>query len=225
MRRSPKRHPLAILRAIIQLRQKEIAEIIDCPLSTYQKLELGKSPLTEEETGKLFQRISFQTRVSFSYLMNGDPKGPVVDQAGNPYTKEVFSAVRADLKKARTSAVGRFDIDSTIAGLICRLLGIVFRAHRGKEFAACTYKISEALNEVARRFPLDAKFEEEAKPIVFSLQSGLRPKLGELGFHFDQRFQQFCMESLVKTAKTSKLDPRDAKKLQSLGFLRRANTK
>ena len=48
MRRSPLRHPLAILRTTIGLTQKEMADLVDRTPSTIQSVELGKLPLSED---------------------------------------------------------------------------------------------------------------------------------------------------------------------------------
>ena len=59
MRPSPQRHTLAVLRTLIGLTQKEMAQLLDCSTPTIQAIELGKLKLSLD----LAQRVQFQTGV------------------------------------------------------------------------------------------------------------------------------------------------------------------
>jgi transcriptional regulator with XRE-family HTH domain len=72
MRRSPLRHPLAILRTTIGLTQKEMANLVDRTPSTIQSVELGKLPLSED----LAMLIAEATGADAGWLLEGNPDTP-----------------------------------------------------------------------------------------------------------------------------------------------------
>lgn len=98
MRRSPLRHPLAVLRNEIGLSQGELGELVNRTARTIQAIELRQMPLSEE----LAYAIAQATGVDPDWLRAGDPAQP--PRSGNlapgvarsePYTKAVFEAHRA----------------------------------------------------------------------------------------------------------------------------------
>ena len=54
MRLSPQRHTLAVLRTVIGITQKEMAEILECSTATVQAIELGKLKMSMKLAGNLF---------------------------------------------------------------------------------------------------------------------------------------------------------------------------
>src|SRR5688500_12401179 len=103
MRRSPKRHPLAILRLTLGLTQKEMAHLADCSTTTVQSIELGRLPLSSD----LARHISIATGVSREWLAAGNPKRPIITDDGHPYTCEIFEHFRAELLSHGRSAADR----------------------------------------------------------------------------------------------------------------------
>ncbi|MEI6197757.1 MAG: helix-turn-helix transcriptional regulator, partial [Verrucomicrobiota bacterium] len=99
MQRSPLLHPLAILRKIIGLTQKEMGDLVNRAARTIQSIELNKLPLTEE----LALRIAEATGVDEAWLFAGDPsvlpeKGVTLVNAGRgdgEYTKADYEFYRA----------------------------------------------------------------------------------------------------------------------------------
>lgn len=93
MRLSPQRHTLAVLRILINLTQKELAELAHCSRPTIQAVELGKLKLSFD----LAQRIHLATGVSSEWLMADDVSQPPMATDGKPYTKAFFEQMRAEL--------------------------------------------------------------------------------------------------------------------------------
>lgn len=91
MRPSPFRHPLAVLRGILQLGQREMGVLAGCSRATIQAVELLSLKLSEE----LAVRISQATGASEAWLLQGDPNLPAIDVHGEPYTRETFENLRA----------------------------------------------------------------------------------------------------------------------------------
>jgi transcriptional regulator with XRE-family HTH domain len=102
MRPSPLAHPLAVLRTMIGLTQKQMGALVNRAARTIQSIELGKLPLTEE----LALRIAEATGVDEAWLFAGNPATPPVRgltlrQAGRGpgvYTKEDYENHRAYLE-------------------------------------------------------------------------------------------------------------------------------
>ena len=102
MRRSPLRHPLAILRTTIGLTQKEMADLVNRAPSTIQSVELGKLPLSED----LAMLIAEATGVDPGWLLEEDPttpprKGPTAMGMGSgtgDYGRPEFEFHRAFLE-------------------------------------------------------------------------------------------------------------------------------
>src|ERR1039458_7132622 len=93
MRLSPQRHTLAVLRTVIGITQKEMAEILECSTATVQAIELGKLKMSMKLAGDLFH----QTSINLDWLMNDDVSKPPVDYEDNPYTRESFEVTQAAL--------------------------------------------------------------------------------------------------------------------------------
>ena len=91
MRRSPLRHPIAVLRQVIGLGQKEFAELVGKRPPTIQAIELGKLKLSET----LAAKIEEQTGVNSSWLLDGDVNSPMVNQSGASYAKDDYELAQA----------------------------------------------------------------------------------------------------------------------------------
>ena len=92
MKRSPLRHPVAVLRQIIGLGQKELAELVGRSRRTIQAIELGSLKLSVELADKLVR----ETSVAFHWLMNGDAEAPPISTAGTPYVREDFELTQGE---------------------------------------------------------------------------------------------------------------------------------
>jgi len=148
MRLSPQRHTLAVLRTLIGLTQKEMAEILECSVPTVQAIELGKLKLSMKLAGNLFH----QTSINLDWLMKDDVSKPPVDFEDKPYTRQTFehtqamlfappqdsSDVRRDLFYARASFRNAVEILALLYGY----------AYKNDTLQMCDYKISNALDEL-----------------------------------------------------------------------------
>jgi transcriptional regulator with XRE-family HTH domain len=90
MRLSPKSHPLAVLRLFLGLGQKEMADLLDCSQSTIQKIELRKREITLALAGRATQL----TGVSGQWLLDGEPKRPIINAKHEKYSLKDFIANR-----------------------------------------------------------------------------------------------------------------------------------
>jgi transcriptional regulator with XRE-family HTH domain len=91
MRPSPLRHPLAVLRQLIGLRQKELAQLLGKSTPTVQAIELGKLKLSED----LAAKIEEETGVSADWLLNGEAARPPRNRVGATYGKDDYELARA----------------------------------------------------------------------------------------------------------------------------------
>ena len=104
MRPSPLLHPVALLRKIICLGQKELAALVGKSTRTIQAVELKQLPLSEI----LAKTLSLETGVSLHWLLDGDPsKPPTADYAiyqedGRAYTLETYDLARARRENVTT---------------------------------------------------------------------------------------------------------------------------
>jgi len=70
MRRSPLKHPLAILRTTIGLTQKEMGDLVGRAARTIQSVELGNLPLSED----LAMSIAQATGIDAGWLLENNPE-------------------------------------------------------------------------------------------------------------------------------------------------------
>lgn len=96
--RSLRSHPVAILREIIGLRQKDLAKLVNMSPRTIQAVEVGALALSE----RLATQISSATGVDVAWLLDGKPEATPKcsfelpgTQYGTPYTKAQFETYRA----------------------------------------------------------------------------------------------------------------------------------
>jgi transcriptional regulator with XRE-family HTH domain len=145
MRKSPLRHTLAVLRVKLNLRQKEMADLVGCSTSTIQAIELKKLPLKEELAG----RIAFHTGVSIGWLLDNDVNRPPVNGNGEAYTVEKYRDERGRLIKPaqnyRNMCQDLFTARGTVWGSLEILTALSKRAYQNNTLPAFTLKVVEAL--------------------------------------------------------------------------------
>lgn len=90
MRPSPLRHPVAVLRKIIGLGQKELANLCGCSPRTIQAVELKQLALSED----LATRIEATTGANVAWLLAGDPSAPPLDSLNMGYEKAAFEEIQ-----------------------------------------------------------------------------------------------------------------------------------
>jgi hypothetical protein len=146
MRTSTKRTPVAILRALIGLKDWELAELVGCGKTSIHSLESGRMRLS----ASMAERFGTETGVSTDWLLAGDPELPPIDRSGEPYTKNVFAEFQAskaclDNSDKRTSMY--------LADLFGSVMGEIIEAARQKsKVALVTFKISEFLMRLQKEF-------------------------------------------------------------------------
>lgn len=157
MRPSQLKHPVAVLRKIIGLRQKELADLVGVNEATIQSVELGPGRLKLSE--RLAQRISHETAVDLGWLLNGDPTArPTCKYDGRDYSAEVFLKRQAQL---RNPGLHRDDDQLTMTifaapMVISALVGLfALVAKKGKEANLLLYKTEQFVFEMAREFTPD----------------------------------------------------------------------
>ena len=113
MRTSPLRHPVAILRNIIGIGQKELAALCDCSARAIQSVELCSLKLS----AGLAAKIERATGADVGWLLNGDPRvrpvlsrstfGSLSSPANVPYSKvqyDIWRSKVAELERGRAGA-------------------------------------------------------------------------------------------------------------------------
>ena len=125
MRPSPLRHPVAVLRNLIGLGQKELAQLVGKSASTIQAIELGKLRLSEELAAKIEQ----ETGVSSDWLLAGDVNRPIENAIGASYLKDDYELARAKGSKLPAH------IDETSMEM-CHVAGLLNGERLAKIFAA-----------------------------------------------------------------------------------------
>src|ERR1043166_3670127 len=187
------KHPLAILRRTIGLKQKEMADLLECSLPTIQAIEYGKLMISE----KLVGLIAYKTGVSTLWIRHG--LGPMTDTHGKPYPRQSYEQHQAVLFAPAQDA-GRIENQLMIARgcflhMVDRLAILFTNALRRKNVTMCHYKVGCATDEVLAetgtyksltqdentrwnwiRFP-DQPKEEETGPGPFSYADWVAQKI------------------------------------------------
>jgi DNA-binding XRE family transcriptional regulator len=137
-----------VLRTIIGITQKEMAEILECSPATVQAIELGKLKMSLKLAGNLFN----QTSVSLDWLMEDDVSKPATDYEDHPYTKETFEMQQAVLfaPPQDSSEVRRslFYVRACFRNCVEQLATLYTQAYKDELVQMCDYKISDALDEL-----------------------------------------------------------------------------
>jgi transcriptional regulator with XRE-family HTH domain len=168
MRPSPLRHPLAVLRQIVGITQKELANLVGKSAATVQAIELGKLALSEE----LAAKIENQTGVSSDWLLDGDVTRPIENALGASYLKDDYELARAKSSKLPAH------VDETsmemchVAGLLNgerlgRILAAAARVEPSK-FQVAMFLANQWLEEMEQKFgkPSDDYLEYRSRVTV-----------------------------------------------------------
>jgi len=169
MRPSPQRHTLAVLRTLIGLTQKEMAQLLDCSTPTIQAIELGKLKLSLD----LAQRVQFQTGVHPEWLLADDTSKPPVSGQDTPYTKATFDEMQAALMSPKRSGTGtlvEFWRDRGMFMKNVKLLAILYaEAYKRGKVPIVFYKCIMATKELfEKEIGEDEKIEAKLQPLTYS---------------------------------------------------------
>ena len=171
MRRSSlPRHPLAVLRQILNIGQHELAEICGCSPRTIGAIELRALELS----GSLAQRIQRETGADLEWLLSGDPNWepkfsesllyasssdeiPSMLSRGIPYTREAFDKLRAKLQaethKRQIEGMPPHP-ERTLA--VSRIPAILKSAEEKGCGDLAHYRLRQFVSEFEKEFGLDA---------------------------------------------------------------------
>lgn len=163
MRPSQLKHPVAVLRKIIGLGQKELADLIGCSISTLQSIELGPERLAL--SAELAQKIAEQTGVSVQWLAKGDPSVRPSTWNGGPYDRAFFEYVRAEYLRSPTRAPTDVQQDwGTMFYEVFQyeavLFGMFLDAYRNGNVFVLLFKLQEAVSRIEGDFPVAQETEE-----------------------------------------------------------------
>jgi transcriptional regulator with XRE-family HTH domain len=157
MRKSPLRHPLAVVRVkILGLTQRELAAMVGCSKVTIQKVELRDEKLSLPPA--LASRLEHELGISAAYLLAGNPRKPPVTPRGGPFTKLGYEAHRAKLEAGMRPEKSAFFPFREIAEL-----GAIASAAGDKgRLAFFNYKLDRTIRELRKEFGAD----EAARGII-----------------------------------------------------------
>jgi transcriptional regulator with XRE-family HTH domain len=154
MRHSSLRHPIAVLRKIIEIAQPEFARLAGIAESTLAKIESLRLPLSTENAIK----ISSQTGISMSWLMAGDPLlPPLADEFRSPadgkklvpFTQELFERCRAEIED------GDYPKIDVVAMLpLLELPAMAASARTLSQKRMFNYKVKKVFQDLAKEFPI-----------------------------------------------------------------------
>ncbi|EEF63373.1 helix-turn-helix domain-containing protein [Pedosphaera parvula] len=162
MRQSKQQHPLAVLRVAAGLSQKEMGALLRRSTSTIQSIELGRLALG----ANLAERVVLNTAVSMQWLMEGDVSKPVVDFAGDPYTRESFEAARAELDRPRGGFTDVQSIENGFADHCTNLAAVVLAGLEQNRLPLLYWKCGQFLTELIREFGVDQGFLTQANSLM-----------------------------------------------------------
>ena len=162
MRKSSERHPLAVLRGIIELDQPAFAHEVGLSISAISKIETPKLPLSMEKA----LQIAAETGCSPAWLMMGNPKAPPLagipdpkapaKKAGKgvfeppPYTKEIYDYVRASIKAGKPIKGADYMDISLFSDPMQLIIRALHKASRTSRSSLAFLKLNDMAQELAK---------------------------------------------------------------------------
>ena len=154
MRPSKLLHPVAVLRQILDLKQKELADLLECSADTIRSIELRRLGLSEE----LAERIAEATYVGVAWLLAGDPKAEPIDDIGQPYERTFFESAQANRRKGSAArsymqkSYTKENADAEARYYAKRLGALILKAaHRGR-LRLVDWQINDAISRIEERY-------------------------------------------------------------------------
>ena len=172
------RHPLGVLRNIIGKTQQEFALLLGgYSHHTIEAIERRALELSEQ----LAQEISKKTNINVGWLLRGDPQAPPVDTQNRRYTKETFELAQVlDHPPPGGGALTLQELLRWAAHKHCRrVLGIMASAVEKGTVGLCDYRLTEALDNLEKRFGCDLSPTSERGLTQMLLRSQIGTKPGK----------------------------------------------
>ncbi len=168
------RHPLGVLRNIIGKTQQEFALLLgDYSHHTIEAIERGALELSEQ----LAQEISNKTNINVGWLLRGDPRALPVDTRNRPYTRKTFELARVREHPAPGGGLTLQELLHWAADKHCRrVLGIIASAVEKGTADLCDYRLTEALDNLEKRFGCDLHPTSQRGLIAMLMRSQIGPK-------------------------------------------------
>lgn len=175
MRRSSYRHPIAVLRTVLDLSTEEFAALVGCSKSTVESIEAGPRRLKLSDA--LAMAISEATGVSLVWLLQGNPKVPIIDRLGAPYTKAQFTQMRATFE----AGPAKIPLSSWLRAGVIQLAQLLDRAETAGVCQLVLYRVLRSFDEIAMQLELPPKERPSWDQVERMLgNSDANPALGEL---------------------------------------------
>ncbi|MEI6194315.1 MAG: hypothetical protein WCS42_08290 [Verrucomicrobiota bacterium] len=139
---------MAVLRVLVGLTQKEMADVLECSTATIQAIELGKLKMSD----KLAGLTSLKTGINLAWLLDNDVAQQPVNTEGVAYSKKCFEEYQA-LSGFKNDSFG-----ATVSTAYCRLANIgrlealLLRAYKDAKTPLCAYKLSQFFDEMDEEF-------------------------------------------------------------------------
>jgi len=148
MRVSLQSHTLAVLRILVGLTQKEMAEALECSAPTIQAIELGKLKMSD----RLAELCSLKTGISLNWLLKNDVNQPPVDVMGRKYTRSTFEEYQAHAGFQQDQFGGALSTVFCRSTNIRRLEALILRAYTDDKMPLCAYKLAQAFENLEQEF-------------------------------------------------------------------------
>lgn len=154
MRLSPLKTPLAVLRKylgenIANFGLREFAKKVGCKQTALQNAELKRRPLSDE----LALRISDKTGISISWLLGEEPKAPMTDRLGLPYSMATYRQAQTpqsaeSLWHTRVTEHGVAGDLAYLASDILQLLSTTAESSGGSEYLLLASRVRRAVRKM-----------------------------------------------------------------------------
>ena len=171
MRKSPQRHPMAVLRLILGLGQKEMATLLKCSKPTIQAIELGKLKIS----ARLAHETVMQTGISLEWLLNSNAQEPPVNTWTGQYTADTFKQVQAELIRPRTDETDSDFIFDFYLECVSRLGGAMLSSIEANKYSPFRYKLRQLLKEIEDKFGTWPTLDEDLRTAIDVAMSEIPP--------------------------------------------------
>lgn len=151
MRKSLKKHVLAVAREITGLKQFAFADIVGCSLSTIQSVEVGRLKLSKG----LASRIEVKTGINSGWLLENDPTKPPIDLVGEPYSREKFDRVRELIGSSAVCFIGSL---VALRSAVYKLGALSVVAAQRDQTNILAYRLNTVLDDILDEFKIPGNF-------------------------------------------------------------------